>query len=119
MQGAHVAYVGFKSIPSAREYTFRVIQADGTSHDFHIAVSNDAFLSRNVRYQDAAEICFLKLQRALIACEPGQLPVAQALTAGDFEEYRLAHAARTPARRLGPPVPRDTLTPPHSTSPRR
>ena len=100
MAGAHVSYVGFKSLPAAREYTLRVTQADGSSHDFRLAISNDAFLSRHVRYQDAAEICFLKLQRAVIACEPGLPATKQDVTEQDFEEYRLAHTVKP--RTLGP-----------------
>jgi hypothetical protein len=102
MPGAQVSYVGFKSLPTAREYTLRVTQQDGSSQDFQLAVSNDAFLSRNVRYQDAPEICFLKLQRAVVDCEPGQPAVRQDVTAVDIEAYRLAHVAKTSGRRVSP-----------------
>jgi hypothetical protein len=104
MPGAHVSYVGFKSLPKAREYTLRVTQTDGSSQDFQLAVSNDAFLSRHVRYQDAPEICFLKLQRAVVDCEPGQPAVRQDVTAVDIEAYRLAHVAKASGRRVSPPA---------------
>jgi hypothetical protein len=100
MPGAHVSYVGFKSLPKAREYTLRVTQTDGSSQDFQLAVSNDAFLSRHVRYQDAPEICFLKLQRAVIDCEPGQPAARLDVTALDIEAYRLAHVAKASGRRV-------------------
>ena len=97
---AQVSYVGFKNLETVREYTLRVTQVDGTSNDFLFAVSNDAFLTHHVRYQDAAEICFLKLQRAVTASEPGLPPARQDVTEQDFEAYRLAHMGRTAGRRL-------------------
>ena len=95
-----VSYVGFKNRATSREYTLRVTQVDGTSNDFLFAVSNDAFLTHHVRYQDAAEICFLKLQRAILASEPGLPATRQDVTEQDFEAYRLAHMGRTAGRRL-------------------
>ena len=94
-----VSYVGFKNLATSREYTFRVTQVDGTSNDFLFAVSNDAFLTHHVRYQDAAEICFLKLQRAVVASDPALPAARQALTEQDFEDYRLAHQSRSGGRR--------------------
>ena len=100
MAMGQVSYVGFKNLATSREYTLRVTQVDGTSNDFLFAVSNDAFLTHHVRYQDAAEICFLKLQRAVIASEPGLPAALQSVTEQDFEAYRLAHMGRMPGRRL-------------------
>ena len=95
-----VSYVGFKNLATSRQYTLRVTQVDGTSSDFLFAVSNDAFLTHHVRYQDAAEICFLKLQRAVLASEPGLPAAHQDVTEQDFEAYRQAHMGRTAGRRL-------------------
>jgi hypothetical protein len=100
MAMGQVSYVGFKNLATSREYTLRLTQVDGTSNDFLFAVSNDAFLTHHVRYQDAAEICFLKLQRAVLASEPGLPATRQDVTEQDFEAYRLAHMGRTPGRRL-------------------
>jgi hypothetical protein len=100
MPMGQVSYVGFKNLATSREYTLRVTQVDGTSNDFLFAVSNDAFLTHHVRYQDAAEICFLKLQRAVLASEPGLPATRQDVTEQDFEAYRLAHLGRTAGRRL-------------------
>jgi hypothetical protein len=93
-----IEYVGFKPKGSGREYTLRVRPSAGDPQDFTVVIPNEAFLARRVRYQDAPEICFLKLQRELAACAEG-FPTPQ-LTVGDadFEEYRLAHT-KTPQRR--------------------
>ncbi len=101
--GSHVEYVGFAAKASAREYTLRVKRGEDF-HDFTLAISNEAFLSRRVRYQDAPEVCFLKLQRELLTCLEG-LPSTTSLsvTDADLEEYRSNHAPRAPQRRPKPP----------------
>ncbi len=90
---ARVEYVGFAVRGSAREYALRVWQGDAGPHDFTLAIPIQAFLSRRVRYQDGPEICFLKLQRELVACAvlpPSHLGV----TDSDLEAYRIAHTPK-------------------------
>ena len=104
MAGTQVEYVGFSIGHDAREYRLRV--RDGAvSHDFVLAISLDAFLTRRARYQDAPEICFLKLQRALAECV-GTLPDARlSISDLELEEYRTAHSPKPPKRRPKPPPP--------------
>jgi hypothetical protein len=104
MLAAHVEYVGFTTKGAAREYTLRVRQAPTDPCDFTLLIPTEAFLSRRVRYQDGPEICFLKLQRELVACCDG-LPDRQLrVTDADLEEYRAAHAPKPQQRRPRPPV---------------
>lgn len=99
MTGAHVEYVGFTSKGPKREYTLRVRSTGGDPHDFTLAISNEAFLARRVRYQDAPEICFLKLQRELAAAA-SDLPASYlSVSDAELEEYRVAHGPKTPQRR--------------------
>ncbi len=100
---AQIQYVGFTVRGAAREYTLRVRLASGDSRDFVVSISTEAFLTRHVRYQDAPEVCFLKLQRELVACGDGPLISKVIITEDDLEEYRVAHAPRSPQRR--PKVP--------------
>lgn len=104
MTGAHVEYVGFAARGAAREYTLRVRQAAGDCHDFTLAIPNEAFLSRRVRYQDAPEICFLKLQRELAALAGGLPERHLSITDADLDEYRVAHTPKPPQRRPKPPL---------------
>jgi len=104
MTAVQVEYVGFTSKPAVREYTLRVRRA-GEAHDFTLAIANDAFLGHRVRYQDAPDICFLKLQRELAASE-SRLPAAYLnITEAELEEYRVAHAPKPPQRRPKPAPP--------------
>lgn len=102
MTGAHVEYVGFSARGAAREYKLRIRQAAGEATEFMLAIPNEAFLAQRVRYQDAPEICFLKLQRELLACGDGLPSAHLTVTDADLEEYRMAHAPKTPQRRPRP-----------------
>ncbi len=105
MAGTHVEYVGFTTVRDTREYRLRIQDSVGF-HDFVLTIALDAFLTRRARYQDAPEICFLKLQRALAECVVGNLP-DERLNISDLEleEYRTAHAPKLPKRRPKPPPP--------------
>ena len=103
----HLEYLGFRNAETTREYHLLVRRADGQCYEFTLAVAQEAFLAGRVRYQDAAEICFWKMQRALEAWDqaPGSEPLAtrQAVSETDLLEYRDAHAVKP--RRFSPPAP--------------
>ena len=100
-----VQYVGFRIGETTRDYRLLVQRPDGQCDEFIVAIEHAAFLSHQVRYQDAAEICFLKLRQALEACAstPDSAPPAarQTVTEDNLREYREAHAPKP--RRLAPP----------------
>jgi len=104
----HLEYLGFRCSETTRDYRLLVRNSGGEYREFTLAVEQKAFLSGRVRYQDAAEICFWKLQRALLAFdlapESGPPAARQIVTEADLLEYREAHAAKP--RRLAPPPPR-------------
>jgi len=102
MMGTHVQYVGFAAKPKAREYTLRVRLATADPRDFTLAIANEAFLSHRVRYQDAPDICFLKLQRELAALDGGLPDAYLSISDAELEEYRVAHAPKAPQRRPRP-----------------
>ena len=104
MTGAHVEYVGFTTKGASREYTLRVKQTAGDPHDITLAIATEAFLSRRVRYQDAPDICFLKLQRELAVCGETMPARYQSVSDAEIEEYRAAHAPKPPQRRPRPPL---------------
>jgi hypothetical protein len=103
MAGHRIEYVGFKVSGSMRDYTLLVSQPGGEPHSFTLAIPNEAFLDRRVRYQDAPDICFLKLQHELI--EHGETLPALYLevTNAELEEYRVAHTPKPNKNR--PKVP--------------
>lgn len=92
-------YVGFTVDENSRVYTIRVRTTDGIVHEVQVAIANQAFLSNRVRYQDAAEICFLKLERELSQGNEGSIPEARLeVTDAELEAYREAHTKKKPAK---------------------
>jgi hypothetical protein len=93
--------VGFAETAGAREYRLRIRQG-AEAHEFTVIVSHEAFLSHRLRYQDGPEVCFMKLQRALVD-GAGALPTgALAVTEADLEAFKTAHAPKAKTRRRPP-----------------
>jgi hypothetical protein len=120
MATSQVEYVGFRNGDTTREYSLRVRHPDGQCDEFTLAIEQQAFVTHRVRYQDGAEICFLKLCRALeawaLAPESGPPEARQNVTDADLLEYSEGHKVKP--RRTGPPPPR-TPTPVGMTPPPR
>jgi len=92
-------YVGFTVNDTSRVYALRVRKPDGECHEFQIAIRNLAFLSNRVRYQDAAEICFLKLERELGACGDSMPASHMQISDAELDAYREAHTKKPPQPR--------------------
>jgi hypothetical protein len=93
-------YVGFTVDESSRIYTMRVRRPGGVVHEFQIVIAQQSFLANRVRYQDAAEICFLKLEQELSECGADSLPAPRMqITDAELDQYREAHVKKAPARR--------------------
>lgn len=104
---ARLEYVGFTVDETSRIYTMRVRKPGGVLHDFEIAIANQSFLANRVRYQDAAEICFLKLERELTQCGEDSLPPPRMrITDAELDDYREAHT-----KKPTPPRPRVSANP--------
>lgn len=92
-----IQYVGFEAKAVRREYSYRIVDPRSGERTVVLTIANEAFLARRVRYQDAPEICYRKLQRELEA-ETTEHPMAKrfAVSDTDLSEYQAAHR---PARR--------------------
>jgi hypothetical protein len=96
-------YIGFTVNETSRVYTILVRKPDGMFHEFEIAIANQSFLSNRVRYQDAAEICFLKLERELCRCGEDSMPASHIqITDAELDEYRETHTKKPPERVRAP-----------------
>ncbi len=104
MPTAQVEYVGFTTSGADRVYTLSA--RTGTDcRSFTLAIPSAAFIAGRVRYQDAPEICFLKLRRELDAGAQQGKSSHFDVSDAELEEYRAAHAAKPPTRRAKPVVP--------------
>ena len=103
MEATQIEYIGFTVNEATREYRLRARQPGGEFHAFTLTISNEAFLAHRVRYQDGPDICFLKLQRELVACGDTLPALHHDLTDAELEDYRVAHAPKPNKNR--PKVP--------------
>lgn len=84
-----VQYIGFQLKPRGRDYSYRVVGPMAVIREFTLTISNQAFAERRVPFQDAAAVCYQKLQRAL-AGETDEQPLSRHFTISDQElnDYR-------------------------------
>ena len=99
MADSRVEYVGFTVNEATREYCLRAKLANGEYQDFTVAILNKAFIDGRVRYQDAPDICFLKLQRELVIAGDNLPAVHHELSNDELEEYRISHTPKTKAKK--------------------
>ncbi len=90
-----VQFVGFKSKAMVREYTFTVREPSTEPREFTLTIANEAFKTHRVRYQDAPDVCSLKLHRELDTHANHPSESHFRITDTDLEDYRSAHAPRT------------------------
>src|ERR1700681_4444911 len=62
-----VQFVGYEVSPLVREYRFTVRESKSEPRQFTLTIANSAFNYRRARFQDAPEICSLRLRRQLAA----------------------------------------------------
>lgn len=86
-----VQYVGFESKGQFREYTFMIRENEVEPREYTLTIPNQAFVAHQVSYQDAPNVCSLKLQRELAtyANHPPKSHIP--ITDAELADYRTAH----------------------------
>lgn len=92
-------YVGFDSKDKGREYRFQVRYTTEDTREFTLTIPSAAFISHLVRYQDAPDVCSLKLQRELATNADHASKTDFPVTDAELEDYRLAHTSKSPKSR--------------------
>ena len=90
-----VQYVGFEAKPLVREYTFSVREA-GEPREFTLTITNEAFDSHRVRYQDAPGICSLKLHGELATHANHPPKTHYRITDAELDHYRESCLPKAP-----------------------
>ncbi len=88
----NVQYVGFQAKALVREYSFVVRRALSEPTEFTLTIANEAFGSHRVRFQDAPEICSLRLHRELAVFGTNPPHAHYRISESDLDDYRTAHA---------------------------
>jgi hypothetical protein len=92
-----IQYLGFQLKANGRDYSYRLVNAKEGDREFVMSISNRAFSEHHFPYQDAAALCYRKLQKALDAESPEQpVPHRSALSDQELDDYMVR---RRPVRR--------------------
>lgn len=87
-----IQYIGFRLKPRGREYSYSVVGWMSEARTFTFTISNQAFVEKRVPYQDAAGLCYQKLQRELLRETPEQpLPRRFTISDQELDDYREKH----------------------------
>ena len=87
-----IQYAGFQVQPHGRDYSYYVLNPPSVSRHFICTISHQAFTERRILYQDAADLCYQKLQREILS-ETGEQPLQPHCMISDQEldAYRATH----------------------------
>jgi hypothetical protein len=91
---AQVQYHGFQAGILVREYRFTVRDTTQEEVNYTLTISNEAFVARRVRYQDAPEICSLRLHRELDTFANHPPTTSFCISDTELATYRDAHAPK-------------------------
>lgn len=94
-----IQYIGFQLKPRGRDYNYRVVDTKHETREFTLTISNQAFVDRQVPYQDAADLCYQKLRREL-AAETPECPLQRHFTISNQELDAYREKCR-PVRKRG------------------
>ncbi len=94
-----VQFVRFEAKSLVREYTFTVRQALGDPREFTLTIANEAFMTHRARYQDAPDICSLKLRRELASDASHPTKTHFRISDAELDDYRNAHTHK-PLRKV-------------------
>jgi hypothetical protein len=86
-------FMGFASKAEVREYTFTVREAAIEPREFTVSIANEAFNQHRLRFQDAPDVCSLKLKRELATYANHPPESHFHITNDELEDYRSSHTA--------------------------
>jgi hypothetical protein len=89
-----VQYVGFKAKVIAREYTFLVREVLAEPLEITFTILNEAFTSRRLSFQNAPDICSLKLHREMAGSVNNPLKTHYRISETELDDYHESHASK-------------------------
>jgi hypothetical protein len=89
----NVQYMGFTAKTLVREYSFVVRESSIDSHEITFTIVNEAFTSHRLSFQNAPDICSLKLHREL--ADPSNIPLKAnyRISETELDAYRDSHTS--------------------------
>lgn len=87
-----IQYAGFQVQGHGRDYAYYVLDPPAASRYFTLTISHQAFAEKHILYQDAADLCYRKLQRDLLAeTEKPSLGPHCIVSDQELDAYRNTH----------------------------
>jgi hypothetical protein len=87
-------YGGFENKETMRQYTFILRGSSGESSEYFVTIPNAAFVAHDVRYQDAPEICSLRVHREFADRTDHPPSTSFAISAEELADYKEAHTSK-------------------------
>lgn len=94
LENINVQYVGFEAKTLVREYSFVVRRGLNETSEFTLTIQNAAFGPAGVRFQDAPEICSMRLHRELAVVGNALTESHFSISEAELDDYRHAHAPK-------------------------
>ncbi len=91
----NIQYVGFKSKAIAREYSFLFRNSSVEPREITFTILNGAFRSHGLRYQDAPDLCSLKLHREIANSVEDPLKTHYRISGTELDNYLDSHSPKT------------------------
>jgi hypothetical protein len=92
---ASAQYMGFESKAVSREYAFLVREALVEPVKITFAILNKAFTTGRLSFQNAPDLCSLKLHREMADCINGPLKAHYKISETEMDEYQRSHLSKT------------------------
>jgi uncharacterized protein YlxP (DUF503 family) len=90
----NIQYVGFKSKAIVREYSFLLRESSIKPREITFTILNEAFRSHGLPYQDAPDLCSLKLHRELAKSVDDPLKTRYRISGTELDDYRDSHSPK-------------------------
>jgi hypothetical protein len=89
-----VQFVGCEVLSLVRQYTFSVRESKTEPREFTLTIANASFDLRRARFQDAPDICSLRLRRELAADANHPANTHFEITDEELDDYRGRHSPK-------------------------
>ena len=90
-----IQFLGYEVQPLAREYKFTVREDKAEPREFTLAIASAAFDCRRARFQDAPDICSLRLHKELAADSHHPVITHFQITDEELDDYRGRHSPKS------------------------
>jgi hypothetical protein len=92
-----VQFVGYEVLSLVRLYKFSVRESKDDAREFTLTIANASFDCRRARFQDAPDICSLRLHRELASEVNHPTNTHFEITDQELDDYRGRHSPKSSA----------------------